>query len=50
MRVCDVTLMRVGRVELAAALCGAVGDWRHRCFGGLNLQTHNFSGLEEGNY
>jgi len=37
--------MRVVTGEQAAALCGAAGDWRRRCFGGLNPQRHNFSEL-----
>lgn len=33
-------------MERAAALCEAAEGWRRRCFGGLNPQTQNFSGLE----
>lgn len=39
--------MMAETVEQAAAPCEVVGDWRRRCFGGLNPQTRNFSGLEE---
>lgn len=38
--------MRVVTEEQAAALCVAAEDWMLHWFGGLHLQTHNFSGLE----